>query len=386
MRAWLPLLFSICCTALQAADVAATTAETPAAKSSWRERFVDPQDGKFDASDFLASAYGFVPIGSIITDPAVGYGGALGLIFVDPNEDSATQQPLRPNLALAGAFATENGSWGGATGHSGLWQGGQLKTLAGAFYTSLNLEFFGEGAALENEPLEYNLEAWGTIAQADRKIGETSFWAGLRYVFADVTTEFDLGNVVPGLRPLDYDQRMSGLTPIVSYDTRDNFFTPSRGVYAEASVAAFSEALGGDADFQIATLTGMWYRPFAPQLSFGVKGDFSASFDDVPFYLRPYVQLRGIQSLRLQGENLAQAEVELRWQRWGRYSLVAFAGGGVVWNDLDNFNNERSTATGGLGIRYLAARLFGLHMGFDIGFGPDDPIFYIQFGSAWFRP
>jgi hypothetical protein len=386
MRASLLLLFGFACTSLQAADSGASNQEVTTEKRPWREKFVDSQDGKFDASAFLASAYGFVPIGSIITDPAVGYGGALGLIFVDPNEDPATQQALRPNLTLAGAFATQNGSWGGATGHSGLWQGGQLKTLAGAFYASLNLEFFGQGESLENAPLEYNLEAWGSVAQADRKICETSFWAGLRYVFADVTTEFDIGNVVPGLRPLDYDQRMSGLSPIVSYDTRDNFFTPTKGIYAEGNVAVFSEALGGDADFQIATLTGMWYRPLGPALSFGIKGDFSASFDEVPFYLRPYVQLRGIQSLRLQGENLAQAEVELRWQQWGRYSLVAFAGGGVVWNDLDNFNNDKSTATGGLGIRYLLARLFGLHMGLDVGFGPDDPIFYLQFGSAWFRP
>jgi hypothetical protein len=32
------------------------------------------------------------------------------------------------------------------------------------------------------------------------------------------------------------------------------------------------------------------------------------------------------------------------------------------------------------------ARLFGLHMGLDVGFGPDDPIIYLQVGSAWFRP
>jgi hypothetical protein len=385
MRLGLVLLLSLYCTSPHAQESGPSAAVSPPERS-WRDKFTDPQDGQFDASAFLASAYGFVPIGSIITDPAVGYGGALGLIFIDPNEDPATHQAMRPNLSLAGGFATENGSWGGALGHSGLWQGGRLKTLAGAFYTSLNLEFFGEGGALENAPLEYNLEAWGTVAQADRKVGETSFWTGLRYVFADVTTQFDLGNVVPGLRPLDYDQRMSGLTPIVSYDTRDNFFTPREGLYAEANVAVFSEALGGDADFQIATLTGMWYRPLGPDLNFGIRGDVSASFDDVPFYLQPYVQLRGIQSLQLQGENLAQAEIELRWQRWGRYSLVAFAGGGVVWNDLDNFENDRSTATGGVGVRYLLARLFGLHMGLDVGFGPDDPIIYLQVGSAWFRP
>ena len=30
--------------------------------------------------------------------------------------------------------------------------------------------------------------------------------------------------------------------------------------------------------------------------------------------------------------------------------------------------------------------ILGMHVGFDIGFGPDQPIFYFQLGSAWFRP
>jgi hypothetical protein len=57
-----------------------------------------------------------------------------------------------------------------------------------------------------------------------------------------------------------------------------------------------------------------------------------------------------------------------------------------VWTDRDESNNSRSTVTGGIGYRYLLARLFGLHMGLDLAFGPDDPIIYFQFGSAWFRP
>jgi hypothetical protein len=39
-------------------------------------KFTDPEDGQFDMSQFLATAYGFMPIGSIITEPAVGYGSA----------------------------------------------------------------------------------------------------------------------------------------------------------------------------------------------------------------------------------------------------------------------------------------------------------------------
>src|SRR5262245_55978769 len=107
MRACLLLLLGLCCMSLQAADPEANASAAPAGneKSSWKEKFVDPQDGQFDASAFLASAYGFVPIGSIITDPAVGYGGALGLIFIQPNQDPTTHQTIRPNLSAVGGFA-----------------------------------------------------------------------------------------------------------------------------------------------------------------------------------------------------------------------------------------------------------------------------------------
>jgi hypothetical protein len=42
--------------------------------------------------------------------------------------------------------------------------------------------------------------------------------------------------------------------------------------------------------------------------------------------------------------------------------------------------------TGGTGFRYEVARRYGLHMGVDVAFGPDDPAIYVQFGSAWLRP
>jgi glucose/arabinose dehydrogenase len=32
------------------------------------------------------------------------------------------------------------------------------------------------------------------------------------------------------------------------------------------------------------------------------------------------------------------------------------------------------------------ARRYKLHMGIDVAFGPDGTAFYVQFGSAWFRP
>jgi hypothetical protein len=37
-------------------------------------------------------------------------------------------------------------------------------------------------------------------------------------------------------------------------------------------------------------------------------------------------------------------------------------------------------------LRYEIARKFGLHVGIDVARGPEDTAFYLQVGSAWFRP
>ena len=41
----------------------------------------DPEDGAFDLSEFLLEANGVLPIIIPITEPAVGYGGALALMY-----------------------------------------------------------------------------------------------------------------------------------------------------------------------------------------------------------------------------------------------------------------------------------------------------------------
>jgi hypothetical protein len=124
----------------------------------------------------------------------------------------------------------------------------------------------------------------------------------------------------------------------------------------------------------------------APRLSLGMKAEATFSFDQAPFYMRPFINLRGAAIRRYVGEHAADVELEARWQCWRRFSLVAFAGTGIAWNDFDRFQSEQTIVTGGAGIRYELARRYGLHMGIDVAFGPDDPAFYVQFGSAWFRP
>jgi hemolysin activation/secretion protein len=90
--------------------------------------------------------------------------------------------------------------------------------------------------------------------------------------------------------------------------------------------------------------------------------------------------------MRYQGDEVAQMEAELRWQFWKRFSVVGFVGGGAAWNDFEKFDNSQAIVTGGTGFRYEIARQYGIHMGVDLAFGPDNTAIYVQVGSAWARP
>ena len=93
-----------------------------------------------------------------------------------------------------------------------------------------------------------------------------------------------------------------------------------------------------------------------------------------------------MQVLSYQGEQAAEVEAELRWQLHSRFSLVGFGGAGIARSEICAGDRDKSVTAGGAGFRYLVARKHGLHMGLDVAFGPDDPVIYVVFGSAWMRP
>lgn len=287
-----------------------------------------------------------------------------------------------------GGLKTQNDTWGLFAGDLRHWLDDRLQTLVGVIDASVNLDFFGigEDSALEDHPLRYALDPVGGALRAKYRIGASRKWAGISYALVDTQVEFEAPPATPGLPEIGQDSRVGGLTPSFTYDSRDSMFTSNQGTYFEGAAGVFDEAFGGDDAFQRLTLAWMRFQPLQPDLILGIRGGLSASFGDVPFYLRPFVSLRGAPILRYQGEEVAEVETEVRWQFWRRFSLVGFAGYGAAWNDLERVDDVVTVLTGGTGFRYELARKYGIHAGLDVAFGPDHPAIYLQVGSAWARP
>lgn len=374
--------------AAESRTVAGEETSGSAAATNAPSKFRSAEDGWLDISAFVDQSYGFAPLVMPITEPAVGYGGIGGLAFIDKPKGEAQAGFGRPNITAVGGLGTENGTWGAGVVDVRHWLDDRLQTQLMLAYASVNLDFYGLGAdsTLNNHPLHYNLEPLGGRVQAKYRLGNSRYWAGLGYSLSATQVKFDAPPGTPGLPDFHGNSQVGGLTPSFTYDSRDNIFTATRGTYFETAAGLFSQVLGSDDEFQKVNLIAIQYLPLCPKLTLGVRGDANFSFGNEPFYLRPYVSLRGAPAMRYQGDEVAQAEGELRWQFWKRFSLVGFGGGGMAWNNFDHFEKTRTIVTGGTGFRYELARKYGLHMGADIAFGPDGPVVYVQFGSAWMRP
>lgn len=355
-----------------------------AAESRWFDRFVDPTDGYVDLSEHLLTHRGLLPVPILVTEPALGYGGGLAALWFKESvadaaargmADSGRRAP--PAIGALAGFRTENGSSGGFAAYFAPLAGDRFRVLAAGGKMGLNLDYYDR----RGRPAAYRLDGQGLLVQGLARAGATDWFVGARYAFIDTTSTFarERAAEVPAR---DLDVRIGRLSLIVDVDSRDNFFTPSSGTFAEAEFAAASEALGGSVDFRSIFLRVFHYVPVGAWV-IGLRGDVRATSADTPFYAKPYVMLRGIPALRYQDDRTAVAEAELRWNVTARWAVLGFAGVGRAFGGRASWSEADTVDSRGLGARYLIARKLGLYAGIDIARGPEDRAVYVQVGSAW---
>ncbi len=357
----------------------------PATRAS---RFFDAEDGMFDVSSFLEDPRGFLPVPIVVTEPAVGYGGGAVGMFLRPRREAGSEGWARPNISAIGGLATENGTWAAFAGDTSRWLDGRLRTLAGGGTGNINLDFFGFGAdrADVNRAVRYSLQFSGAVAQVNWQLQPRSPWAlGVRYVYANVDPKLREEPIFPGLADRAR-VTVSAPTAILEYDTRDNIFTPTRGVYAESAYLLSRETLGATTDFERFDQILMAWKTLPHDVTLGARINYARASGGTPFFLRPFVTLRGVPDVRYQGDETVSLELEVRWQFQGRWSVVAFGGAGRSWSRGQAVSFTQGIGAGGAGFRYELARKFGMHVGVDVAHSPGTTAFYFIVGNAWFRP
>lgn len=360
------------------------------AQAAVPERFRDPEDGQLDASEYLLDHSGALPVPIIITEPAVGYGGGLGLAWFsesirDAIEHSTGGKLAPPNIYGAMAFGTENGTKGGGVGARTSFDQGRWLYRGVGLATSVNIDFYGIGGDLAPglTKVGYNLKGAGTFQELTRRIGDTDFMIGGRFLYLDLTTRLDVGLEDAHLTPREVAHRTSELGMRFQYDSRDNIFTTTRGIESAVDLMWSEPGFGSDNTFRTLRTHAFAFAQPVESLVTAMRLDYRGARGDIPFYQLPYIDMRGIPAARYQDENTAIVEGELRYYATPRWILVGFMGAGRAWGTKTAFDDAGSQVSKGVGFRYMVAKRLKLAIGIDVARGPEKTAYYLQFGNSW---
>ena len=361
-----------------------------------KDLFVSEDDGKFDISDFLSAKYGFMPMPLIVTEPAVGYGGGLNLMFLHDSLASSIEKKSPPSISGVAGVGTENGTLFGAAYHLGFWKEDRIRTSTAVGALNVNMNFY-----LRDIGIDMNLKGYAAYQEVMFRVEESNFFLGGNYIYVDIESTKN-NEELPILNPLfEHEFKMGALAAVIQYDTRDTIFTPSEGLFAKATLRRFDENFGGNENFWRYGAKAFYFHPLMEKVTLGlrIEGEAVHASEDerVPYIAKPSINMRGITVMRYQGEKMILGEMQVRWEFIERWNMVLFGGAGKVYGDeyrfvpgtgavQENvsFQDAPAHPAGGAGFRYELARKYGLWAGLDFATNEENEFaFYITIGSAW---
>jgi len=324
----------------------------------------------------------WVPVPIPVSNPTVGTGLQVVLMYL--HGDAGSDTPNQTS-GLVGMY-TDNRSWFAGGFHDGNFSDGDYRILTGAGYGSFKLKYFGSGddSILRDHPLAYEFKGTAGLFRLQRRIPWSEHWfAGAQYLFLDTETIFDLGSLVPGLPELRGHIVNAGLGPILTFDSRDDNYYPTRGQNFEMTWMSYRDTWGGDLDYSKFNVSVSHYQKLLPELVLALKSDFKTGAGDIPFFDLPALDMRGLPAGRYRDRYTFSLHAEGRYKfhpRWGVNLLAESGWYGEERNQL--FSGETVVSYGG-GIRWQVTADKKIHLGALMAFSGDEQGFYITVGEKF---
>lgn len=325
----------------------------------------------------------FVPVPVPISNPTIGTGLMMGLMYLWPQKEDGPKSPQ--SITGASGLYTSSHSWAVGGFHQGFYAGDRLRISGALGYGEFHLKYYGTGAEsrFRDDPLDYSSTFTFFNPQARLKLSSISkdLFAGLMLLYLDADVTFETGQISPDLPDLSIAERSVGLGPILTYDSRDDVHWPSRGSWLDVSVLDFDKGMGSDFDFWRYLLK--WEQNFPLTHSLVLQYRYDGSYVDghAPFYELPYIRMRGFPR-GLYADDLAMTlQGQLRWDILDKWTLMFFGGGGRVSQDFNDLGSSSTRYAGGAGFRYMIAPASNICIGCDFAYGDGGFAFYVEVGD-----
>ena len=314
-----------------------------------------------------------------------GFGGAAAYFFKPEKEDTAVRTS---DVNLVGLYTLNEQVVFVLNSTVFFPEENQIFRFQGS-YSYYPDNFWGKGNETEYSAKEpYSLKQFFINPQVLYRVYK-KFYAGMNYEYQMTS---DVRYVSNGV----FDQQnisgkdggnTSGLGALVTWDTRNNAFSPSRGFFSEINFTSFTEILGSDFSFSSFSVDMRKYLRLRVSTVLALQGQGKLSKGDVPFrnlaMLGGSEMMRGYYKGRYADEDMIAFQAEVRQFLFWRIGVTGFVSTAQVSPEVSRFGIDRFHFAGGAGLRFLLNEKEKLNLRIDYGYSEDGGAVYVIFKEAF---
>ena len=360
-------------------------------------RAQDPHDRPRDGSALEALADSSAVVeqdGSLVLLPVLGYtpdtglllgGLALRFFHLEPPDEDARPSVISPVVVYTlknqvMVFLGTDLNWGGNRWHAGLMPS----------YQKFPDDFYGIGRDTPVDPLEsYTPEQFAFEGMIERRVaGDLRLGIGYQVAKHQLLETEPGGALAGGQVAGTGTSVLSAPGLLAGWDSRDNTWSPRRGLWLQTGLSFYRDAWGSDYHYTESFVDLRRYWPTGERSSLALQA-VGRDIDGVaPFFRLPRLGgqngLRGYAGGRFIDDTMVMVRTEWRTGPvWKRFGAVAFAGMGDVAPGVGDLTTAAGLTTWGLGLRWLVNTEEKVNVRMDFGFGKDDSGFYLSLGEAF---
>lgn len=318
--------------------------------------------------------------------PESGWGGGAGFVLVRmPDVAFAGQRPTTYQGSVVG---TETGQFTIQLIADRWTPGNGWRLTAEGTYQRAPSKFFGIGPTADNPPERYTPTSTRLILTAQRRMAPRLF-VGARY-FMERTSlaEIGAGPIGAGTVPGWQGWMLATLSLLTSYDSRDRYYTPRRGIFATWQLTRGDNAIGSEFNFWRTLADIRFYRAISGEhiIALQLWGDATfggtTAFDRMP-RLGGKDNLRGFFGARYRDQFAVALQGEYRTPPWRRLSATVFSAVGSVARRPGEFYAPNFRAATGVGLRWAITGPDRLNLRVDRAWGPNSAATYFTIGEAF---
>lgn len=216
-----------------------------------------------------------------------------------------------------------------------------------------------------------------------------NWYVGVSYEYQSITDfsyeangVFDRQNIAGR-----YGGKTSGLGLLLTWDSRNNAYSPTKGSFVELNTTSYNKNFGSDFSFSTATLDLRKFVSLTKKTVLATQLIVKDNTDSVPIrnlaLLGGPEMMRGYYKGRFADKDLIAAQAELRQFLFWRLGATIFAGIGEVSERISEFRLDGFHAAWGAGLRIMVNKTEKLNLRVDYGFGKKSNGLYVILKEAF---